>query len=210
MGPLHFLFTQCLHPLHWMLLLPSPVRQTARGNLLELCSRLKPVSHIMILVFPVFTFSPFLSIPSVQVSSLRTHFFQGVCNNDKGNCIKDPAKVLRLETPVTKPQARRWRALDWAQSPDVHRPSPQTRHYTITNPNTAPHNLMHSLNKVHNPFLNTKLSHCPPDHFPRNSVERLLLQVHESHNQRTNGPVNAHLISWPCKAQNIKNLENIW
>ena len=28
-------------------------------------------------------------------------------------------------------------------------------------------------------------------------------------NQRTNGPVNAHLISWPSKAQNIQNLENI-
>ena len=26
-------------------------------------------------------------------------------------------------------------------------------------------------------------------------------------NHRTNGPVNAHLISWPSKAQ---NLENIW
>ena len=35
----------------------------------------------------------------------------------------------------------------------------------------------------------------------------------ESHcnvNQRTNGPVNAHLISWPSKAQSIQNLENIW
>ena len=30
------------------------------------------------------------------------------------------------------------------------------------------------------------------------------------HNQRTNGPVNAHLISWPRKAQNIQNLDNIW
>ena len=29
-------------------------------------------------------------------------------------------------------------------------------------------------------------------------------------NQRTNGPVNAHLISWSSKAQNIQNLENIW
>ena len=29
-------------------------------------------------------------------------------------------------------------------------------------------------------------------------------------NQRNNGPVNAHLISWPSKAQNIRNLENIW
>ena len=28
--------------------------------------------------------------------------------------------------------------------------------------------------------------------------------------QRTNGPANAHLISWPSKAQNIQNLENIW
>ena len=26
--------------------------------------------------------------------------------------------------------------------------------------------------------------------------------------QRTNGPVNAHLISWPSKAQNIQNLES--
>ena len=29
-------------------------------------------------------------------------------------------------------------------------------------------------------------------------------------NQRTNGPVNAYLISWPTKAQNVQNLENIW
>ena len=32
----------------------------------------------------------------------------------------------------------------------------------------------------------------------------------EGNDQRTNGPVNAHLISWPSKAQNIQNLENIW
>ena len=29
----------------------------------------------------------------------------------------------------------------------------------------------------------------------------------KTYNQRTNGPVNAHLISWPTKAQ---NLGNIW
>ena len=29
-------------------------------------------------------------------------------------------------------------------------------------------------------------------------------------NQRTSGPVNAHLISWPSKAQDMQNLENIW
>ena len=33
---------------------------------------------------------------------------------------------------------------------------------------------------------------------------------HRYENQRTNGPVNAHLISWPSKAQNIQNLENVW
>ena len=32
----------------------------------------------------------------------------------------------------------------------------------------------------------------------------------QNDDQRTNGPVNAHLISWPSKAQNIQNLENIW
>ena len=31
-----------------------------------------------------------------------------------------------------------------------------------------------------------------------------------NNNQRTNDPVNAHLISWSSKAQNIQNLENIW
>ena len=38
-------------------------------------------------------------------------------------------------------------------------------------------------------------------------VETVQAQIEK---QRTNGPVNAHLISWPSKAQNIKNLENIW
>ena len=31
-----------------------------------------------------------------------------------------------------------------------------------------------------------------------------------NNNKRTNGLVNAHLISWPSKAQNIQNLENMW
>ena len=33
---------------------------------------------------------------------------------------------------------------------------------------------------------------------------------YENDNQRTNGPVNTHLISWSSKAQNIQNLENTW
>ena len=35
-------------------------------------------------------------------------------------------------------------------------------------------------------------------------------QINSNRDQRTNGPVNAHLISWSSKAQNIQNLENIW
>ena len=30
------------------------------------------------------------------------------------------------------------------------------------------------------------------------------------YNQRANGSLNTHLISWTGKAQNIQNLENIW
>ena len=37
----------------------------------------------------------------------------------------------------------------------------------------------------------------------------LHVDLHFQTNQRTNGPVKAHLISWPSKAQNIQNLENI-
>ena len=32
----------------------------------------------------------------------------------------------------------------------------------------------------------------------------------ENENQRVNGPINAHLIPLPSRAQNIQNLENIW
>ena len=54
------------------------------------------------------------------------------------------------------------------------------------------------------------------------SKQKLPLQIHskckfykqksqrEDSDQRTSGPVNPHLISWPSKAQNIQNLENIW
>ena len=47
LSPLHFLCTQCLQPLQKMLLLPTPVRQTAHGNSPELCRRSSPVPQIM-------------------------------------------------------------------------------------------------------------------------------------------------------------------
>ena len=39
------------------------------------------------------------------------------------------------------------------------------------------------------------------------SIPAFGLFLHSKYNQRTNGPVNAHLISWPSKAQNIQSLE---
>ena len=44
-------------------------------------------------------------------------------------------------------------------------------------------------------------------HFKHKNADILILTFG---NQRTNGPLNAHLISWPSKAQNMQNLENIW
>ena len=41
-------------------------------------------------------------------------------------------------------------------------------------------------------------------------VLHALYRLEQNLNKRTNGPVNAHLISWPTKAQNIQILENIW
>ena len=76
MSPLHFLCTQCLQPLQKMLLLPTPVQQTAHGNSPELCRRSRPVPQIMILVFPAFTLSPYFSIASFQVKSLPDTFLE--------------------------------------------------------------------------------------------------------------------------------------
>ena len=70
------LCTQCLHPLK-MLLLPTPVRQTAHGNSPELCRRSSPVPQIMIFVFPAFTLNPFSSIASFHVKSFLTSICWG-------------------------------------------------------------------------------------------------------------------------------------
>ena len=43
----------------------------------------------------------------------------------------------------------------------------------------------------------------------QNTIQNAIMGRRDK-NQRTNGPVNAHLISWPSKAQNKQNLENIW
>ena len=49
-----------------------------------------------------------------------------------------------------------------------------------------------------------------PLHIALPNFRLIFIYRHRKNNQRTNGPVNAYLISWPRKAQNIHNLENIW
>ena len=50
----------------------------------------------------------------------------------------------------------------------------------------------------------------------KNKNNKCIVQTHfdlkniPEKTERTNGPVNAHLIYWRSKAQNIQNLENIW
>ena len=56
-----------------MLLLPTPVRQTAHGYSHELYKRSRPVPQIMTFVFPAFTLNPFFSMASFHIKSLLTH-----------------------------------------------------------------------------------------------------------------------------------------
>ena len=56
-----------------MLLLPTPVRQTAHGYSPELCKRSRPVPQIMTFVFTAFTLNPFLSMTPYHIKSLLTH-----------------------------------------------------------------------------------------------------------------------------------------
>ena len=41
----------------------------------------------------------------------------------------------------------------------------------------------------------------------KDHIFQKLVNLYSRINQRTNGPVNAHLISWPSKAQNKQNLK---
>ena len=61
-------------------------------------------------------------------------------------------------------------------------------------------------------LLVKKLVTLEPDGIFGSNFVYLSILALSSHwyDQRTIGPVNAHLISWPSKAQNIQNLENIW
>ena len=98
-----FLCTQFLQQLQKMLLLPTPLRQTAHGNPPELCRRSRPVPQIMIFVFPVFTLT-LSSIASFQVKSLLTQ-----SSSDSAMLIRSSALRFSQGTPE-------WNSRDKASS----------------------------------------------------------------------------------------------
>ena len=58
-------------------------------------------------------------------------------------------------------------------------------------------------------FLLSCLLHVPSISFILwHEIQGIIIRLLSD--QRTNGPVNAHLISWPSKAQNKQNLEKIY
>ena len=76
-----------------------------------------------------------------------------------------------------------------------YNPAAQTKREKITK--TSDSSSEKGLNNHRNAFINALSNVC------------VFLDITHI-NQRTNGPVNAHLISWPSKAQKKKNLEYIW
>ena len=60
-----------------MLLLPTPVRQTAHGYSPELCKRARLVPKITTFVFLAFTLNPLFSMASFHIKSLPTHSSRG-------------------------------------------------------------------------------------------------------------------------------------
>ena len=85
--------------------------------------------------------------------------------------------------------------------------------FTISTPvNQLWHNITSELERAINKFIPHKTAKIKDRQPWINTKIRRLMRKRDKlyYNQRTNGPVNAHLISWPSKAQNIQNLENIW
>ena len=82
-----------------MLLMPTPVWQTAHRNSPEICRKSRPVPQIMILVFPTFTFSPFSSIAEPPDTFLER--------------FSDDNKVIGIEVLPGDPRAEQW----WRTSP---------------------------------------------------------------------------------------------
>ena len=161
-----------------MLLLPTPVRQTAYGNSPELCGRPRPVPQIMIFVFPAFTLSPFSSIASFQVKSLLKFF------DDSAMISRSSAQRSSQGTPERnsrdKASNTMMKSRGWVPSLGEHPSSLQTLHCTLTNTDTAPRIDTHPLHQSHNPLLHTKFSQRPSDDLPRHSIKRLP-QVYKCH-----------------------------
>ena len=92
-----------------MLLLPSPMWQTAQGNSPELCRRSMPVQQIMIFVFPAFTLSSFSS--SQEPPDIFLKLFSMITRSSARS---------QSGTHLTSLQTQRWRAAGWVPSLDEH------------------------------------------------------------------------------------------
>ena len=108
-----------------MLLLPTPVRQTAHGYSPELCKRSRPVPQIMTFVFLAFTLNLFVSMASFHIKILLTHSSRESAMMTNHPHI-GPPREHQPETRVTRPPVLWWRARDWVWIPGGLRPSPQT------------------------------------------------------------------------------------
>ena len=161
-----------------MLLLPTPVRQTAHGNSSELCRRSRPVSQIMIFVFPAFTLSFLLHcfFPSQEPPDT---FLERFCDDNK---------VLGIEVLPGDPIAElSWQGFNhndeeqWAEYWSLVNTNLHFKLFTVAlaNMDTAPRIGIHPLHQSHNPLLHINFSQLPSDDLPRHSV-KCLLQVYKS------------------------------
>ena len=151
-----------------MLLLPTPVRQTAHGNLPELCRRSSTIPQIMIFVFPAFTLSPFSSIASFQVKSLLTHSSSDsvmVTSHWHRGPPRGPQSRTCM-TCMTRLQAKWWRAAGWVLSLGNISPF----NVPLANTDMSSHIGIHPPGQSHNPLGPTVFSE--PTRWPSKALDQ--------------------------------------
>ena len=166
LSPRHFLCTQCLQPLQKMLLLSTPVGQTAHGNSPDLCRRSSPVPQIIIFVFPAFNHSPFSFIASSQVKSLLTHY--------SSNSAIITVISIEISHGISQQNSRDKASSTMMKSSGLSTEpwwTPTLIHFKLSlypapTGAWAPGIGIHALDQVHYPLIYTKLPQCPPNDLP--------------------------------------------
>ena len=136
-----------------MLLLPTPVRQTAHGYSPDLCKRSRPVPQIMTFVFPAFTLNPFFSMASFHIKSLLTHSSRESAMMTRLSAYRSsqgtPARNSYYKASSTMMKSKGLRTDLW-WTPTFTSNSAEN----LANMNPASCMSVHSLDYPHNPFLN--------------------------------------------------------